>query len=290
MDTSVRSSPILVGLCLGAQTSPLTSRASRRIHHEVDMTLFEYLAVAFGLLYSLAALRILGGLPDGMVPHRRYVLHLVQMLSMLVLVATSFWTFWSLRDVEWTFRGFSLALLVPGLLFYCAAALVPENPGTVASWRDHYFAVHRRYFGGLALWGIAAGASATVNLGMEFNHPARIGHAAAVVLGLTGAVSANPRLHAVIATFVVILLARTAWSGFECSRLAGSSVKLARLTISSSFADPGWAGRAGSRRSRIHSSRRISVAGASCRQDNRRSTGRRPSASALPSPLHTVDR
>jgi hypothetical protein len=169
------------------------------------MTLFEYLAIAFGLLYSVAGLRVLGGLPDAL-GQRRYSLHLALTFDMLVLIAISFWTFWSLRDVEWTFPGFSLALLVPGLLYYCAAVLVPENPEDVLSWRDHYFAVHRRWYGGFGLWGVAAAVSASVNLGMPLNHPARGVHVTALFLGVVGALFSNRRLHALLVTLIAMLL------------------------------------------------------------------------------------
>ena len=167
------------------------------------MTLFEYLAIAFGLLYSVAALRVLGGLPAAMARHRRYSLHLVLTFVQLMLIAISFWTFWSLRNVTWTFRGFLLALLIPGLLYYCAAVLVPENPEQVASWRDHYYRVRRRWYGGFGLWGLAAAASATVNLGMPLDHPARAVHVISVALGLAGSLSSNPRVH----TGIVVALA-----------------------------------------------------------------------------------
>jgi hypothetical protein len=170
------------------------------------MTLFEYLAIAFGLLYSVAALRILGGLPVALARSRRYFLHVLLTFVFLLLTATSFWTFWSLRNVEWTFQGFLLALLVPGLIYYCAAVLVPENPEEVVSWQDHYFAVHRRLYGGLALWGVAAAVSATVNLGMSFHHPARSVHITTLVLGTIGSASSNRRVHTSIVTLLVVLM------------------------------------------------------------------------------------
>ena len=176
------------------------------------MTLFEYLAIAFGLLYSLAALRVLGGLPVALARGRRYPLHVILTFVHLILIAISFWTFWSLRDVAWTFRGFFLALLVPGLLYYCAAVLIPENPEAVTSWRDHYYRVHRRWFCGFALWGVAAAVSATVNLGMSLDHPARGVHVVSVVLGLSGSLSAKPRVHAVIVLALAILLTAAALS------------------------------------------------------------------------------
>jgi hypothetical protein len=187
----------------------------------VHMTLFEYLAIAFGLLYSVAALRVLGGLPAALGPERRYALHLGLTFILLGLIAISFWTFFSLRDVAWTFRGFSTALLVPGLLYYCAAVLVPENPEDVSSWREHYFAVRRRMYGGLTLWGVGAALSATVNLGMPFLHPARFVQATGVTLGLTGLLISKPRAHAVLITLMAVLLIGAALSpGLDADWLA----------------------------------------------------------------------
>lgn len=176
------------------------------------VTLFEYLAIAFGLLYSVAALRVLGGLPVAIDKSRRYSLHLSLIFVLLLLIATSFWTFWSLRDVAWTFQGFLLALLVPGLLYYCAAVLVPENPEEVLSWRDYYFRAHRRWYTGLGVWGLGAAVSATVNLGMPLHHPARAVHVTSIVVGIVGSVSSNPRVHAAIVTVVTTLMILAALS------------------------------------------------------------------------------
>ena len=193
----------------------------RTNHQRGSMTLFEYLAIAFSLLYSVAALRILGGLPAAMSPRRRSALHLGLTLILLYVVAISFWTFWSLRDVGWTFVGFLLALAVPGVLFYCAAVLIPENPETVASWRDHYFSVHRRMYGGLALWGVAAALSATVNLGMGLAHPARFVHAITIAVGGVGATSSRARVHAGLIGFMSLLLVGSVLAQLRPGWLAG---------------------------------------------------------------------
>jgi hypothetical protein len=170
------------------------------------MTLFEYLAIAFSLVYSLAALRLLGGLPAALAPGRRSFVHVTVTLFMLGLVAISFWTFWSLRDVDWTYVGFMVALLVPGTLYYSAAVLIPENPEAVGSWGEYYFAVHRRLYLGFLSWALAAAASATVNLGMGPLHPARGVHALVVVIGVLGAARSNERLHRLLAILLALLL------------------------------------------------------------------------------------
>jgi hypothetical protein len=184
------------------------------------MTLFEYLAIAFSLVYSLAALRLLGGLPSALEPGRRSPLHLVLSLTLLYLVTISFWVFWSLRDVAWTFGGFLLALMIPGTLYYCAAVLIPENPEDVDSWDTHYFAVHRRCFGGLALWAAAAALSASVNLGMGLAHPARLAQGAALTIGLVGASSSTRRVHMALAVVLAILTVVSAGGQLSPSWLA----------------------------------------------------------------------
>jgi hypothetical protein len=65
--------------------------------------------------------------------------------------------------------------------------------------------VRRRWFGGFAAWGVAAAASASVNLGMPLNHPARAVHVTALTLGIVGAVSARPRLHTVIVALLCLI-------------------------------------------------------------------------------------
>lgn len=171
------------------------------------MTLFEYLAIAYGLLFSVAALRILGGLPYAVEKSRRYWVHVAITLVLLLAVIGAFWTLWSLRDIRWTFSRFLLVLMIPGVLYYLAALAIPENPEQVESWFDHYYTVQRRFFTGFALWGVVAAVNASVNLSLPLTHPSRAIHVTAVVFGITGAASSNPRVHAGI-----VAVAYTAWA------------------------------------------------------------------------------
>lgn len=169
------------------------------------MTQFEYLAIAFSLLYSLAALRLIGGLPFAISPGSRSVWHLILTGTTLFLVAVSFWVFYSLHEVEWTFLGFLVALLIPATLYYCAAIAMPSEAEAVPSWSDYYLAMRRRWFMGLALWGLSAAASATVNLGMGLTHPARGVQATAVAIGLIGSSTDHERVHRAFAVLFVLL-------------------------------------------------------------------------------------
>jgi len=57
------------------------------------VTPFEYLAIALGLVFTIAAMRLIGGLPHALDPARRYWVHLTLVLMMLFGVAASLWTF-----------------------------------------------------------------------------------------------------------------------------------------------------------------------------------------------------
>ena len=163
------------------------------------MTLFEYLAIAFSLVFSFAAVRLVGGLPSALAPGRRYWVHAAFVFHELLRVAAGFWAFWSFRDVAWTFPKYLLALVGPGVVYFLAAALVPEEPAAVESWRELYFGVRRRYFLAMVAWALIVAASTTILVQMPWNHPFRRLQLAFLVFGAVGAASESPRVHAGLA-------------------------------------------------------------------------------------------
>jgi hypothetical protein len=171
------------------------------------MTPFEYLATGSSLLYSVAALRVLGGIPSALDPARRYSLHVALTFVLLALVLIDFWVFWSFRDVEWTFLGFVFALLNIFMLYYCAAALIPENPETVKSWREHYFTMRRRTYGGLAAYGLAFFVNVSVNLGLALQHRSRAVQLTFFAVGVAGMASARPRVHGLLVLILALMMA-----------------------------------------------------------------------------------
>ena len=62
------------------------------------MTLFEYLAIAFSLVFSFSAMRLVAGLPYAAQANRRYWVHLVFVSAHLLLTAVGFWNLWNFRD------------------------------------------------------------------------------------------------------------------------------------------------------------------------------------------------
>lgn len=168
------------------------------------MSLFEYLAIAFGLLFALAAMRLVGGLPAAIEPTRRYWVHLTMVVSLLLAITVSFWTFWSLNQVDWRFHNFLIALAIPGFMYFMVATLIPEDPAEIQSWSAYYYRVRVKFFIGMTGWGIATVLSSTINLELSFVHPIRIFQAIVLIVGVTGAVSTNRAVHGVL---VLVMLA-----------------------------------------------------------------------------------
>jgi hypothetical protein len=169
------------------------------------MTLFEYLAIAFSLLFTLAAMRIVGGIPYAVVASSRYWLHLLLIANVLYFVIALFWNFWSFRDIEWTQYSFLLALAIPSLIYAIAVMVIPENPSSVTSWRNHYFNVRTRVYSTLVIWGITAAIVNMIVLGQSWGHPSRFFQASFIMLYGVLAISERPRVHAVILPIVIAI-------------------------------------------------------------------------------------
>ena len=167
------------------------------------MTLFEYLAIAFSLVFSFTAMRLLAGLPSAAQPGRRYWVHLTFTCTHLALTIAVFWSFWSFRDATWSLPRFVLVLANPGLIYFNACALIPENASSVDSWRDYYFSVRRRFFVVAICWAAVAAGSTTVLLELPLFHPQRAGEAAVLLVGFVGAMSASERVHSGLALCII---------------------------------------------------------------------------------------
>jgi len=125
------------------------------------VSLFEYVAIAFSLIFSFSVMRLVGGISHALAPDRRYWVHAVNVGFQLLATAVSFWMMWSFRDVDWTLQGFLLVLAGPALYYFNATLLVPEVPASIESWRVHYFAVCRRYWAAICLYAVILATTTT---------------------------------------------------------------------------------------------------------------------------------
>jgi hypothetical protein len=178
------------------------------------MTLFEYLSVAFSIVLSLAAVRLLSGISVSFVPERRYWPHATWVVFVLLASAMIWWNFWSFKDVQWNFIRFFLTLVVPALIYLQAAALVPENPDNVLSWRKHFFAARKRFFVALAALFLLTAVDSWLLLDLPILHPVRIIQALGLGLALSGAWSTHKGWHQVLPVIFLALLSIAALALF----------------------------------------------------------------------------
>jgi hypothetical protein len=167
------------------------------------MSTFEYVAIAFSLVFSFAAMRIIAGLPTAIQSDRRYWVHLTFTLFHLFVIAVSFWSFLSLRDASWTLPKFLLTLASPALLFFMACTLIPDDPFTVASWSDYYYSIRKRFWIACMLFLLTGATIATVMLDAPWDHPGRVAHGLGFAVATTGAVSESERVHSALAAVVL---------------------------------------------------------------------------------------
>jgi len=166
--------------------------------------LFHYLAIAFGLLYTGAALRLINTLPHALSKAGRDWLYVGYLCTTLVAVALNFWDFGSLRSIEWTLPRFMTALARPGAIFFVAAALAPDAPSEVSSWRDHFLSSKSRYFAGMMIVGCLSAAQDRFLL----DDVPELSHVLAVLVGMVGMLASRERvLFATLAVFSLYVVA-----------------------------------------------------------------------------------
>ncbi len=164
------------------------------------MSIFEFVLTGLTLVLALVITRILGGLRWVIAPGRAYWVHAVMVLQLLLLTSLIWWGLWYAKDTQWTYLSFAYNLLIgPGILYFSATLLVPDNPRRVRSWREHYYRVHRLFFGAFALLVVIIFFGSLFYTGTPLLHFTRIIQFGVLVLCLVGAVSRSHRVHGAIA-------------------------------------------------------------------------------------------
>ena len=169
------------------------------------MTTFEYLAIAYSLLFSAIALRLVGGLSHVFHRERRYGVHAAFVVMVLFATVQNFWVLLSYQDVEWTFVRFIGLLAVPGTLYFIASILVPDNPSSIESWREYYFEKRIGFYSGIIGWMLMAFVNTTFTLGMPLASPARLVQLGVLVVGVCGLSSAHPLVHQALAGLMFVM-------------------------------------------------------------------------------------
>jgi hypothetical protein len=171
------------------------------------VTLFEFLTVALSIVLALSAGQLLTNVREVFDPRRRYWVHAVWVMHLLIQHVLVWWSFWAYRDVEsWNLATFAVALLPPGLLFVCTSTLVPSYSSTVASWESHFFEVRRWFFAARSLFVISAGFRTWLLLDRPvFESPTPVS-GPILLLCIAGFLSPNRRLHGALSIVLLALI------------------------------------------------------------------------------------
>jgi hypothetical protein len=187
----------------------------------IHMTLFEYLAIAYSLVLSFAAMRLLEGLPHAARSGRRYWPHLLLVVFSLLTCVTTFWVYWSFRSTSWDYFRFWLALANPGLNYFIACTLVPRNADSIQSWHQYFASVRRRYFVAFASWALVIAGMNSFLLSMPLGHPSRLGQLTYFSIATVGAFTSNEKVVSGIAPLLLLLWLVSALFLLQPGALAG---------------------------------------------------------------------
>jgi len=169
------------------------------------MSIFEFVLTGLTLVLALVVTRLLGGLRWVFDPQRRYWIHGLLVLLMLVLTSLIWWGLWYARDVQWTYLSFAYNLLIgPSILYFTTSLLVPDNPRRVRSWRDHYYRIHRPFFGAFATLVIIMFLGSIFYTGTPLWHFTRIIQGVTLATCIAGFLSNRHQVHATIASILSI--------------------------------------------------------------------------------------
>lgn len=171
------------------------------------MTIFEYIAVANSLILTLSVVRLIDALPSTFASNRRYWTHAAFVVSAILSCAHYWWASWRFARISsWSQIDFLLFLTPPAILYAVARTLSSPDPNAIASFRDHFFNVRRRFYVLSAAYQFTLGLSGWLTLGIPLAHPFRLSQLGLLLLTLSGLFAANPRYHGFLAAIFLVSL------------------------------------------------------------------------------------
>jgi hypothetical protein len=171
------------------------------------MSHFEYVAVAFSLVFALILARLLESLPDVFSRERRYWIHSLWVIHLIFSVLGVWWALWGFRDADWTPVLFLEVMSFPMIFYMRAVFLLQDHDQSRQPWETLFYANRTRFFGASTLAAVAALLfDLSISDGTEVSRLIRlVGFASVLLLNILGLVSNKPRTHSalVIVNFVI---------------------------------------------------------------------------------------
>ncbi|MEM9173395.1 MAG: hypothetical protein AAGA84_11905 [Pseudomonadota bacterium] len=136
------------------------------------MSHFEYVAVMMSIIMGLGIIRLLSSL-DSVFSKDRYWPHALWVFSLFWLHVQNWWGLWELRQVTFNVLIYSVLICYASVLYLSAVALTNRS-GDDVSWKTHFYAQRRWFFGALFLVVLIGTLMTRFLLGASLLHPYRL--------------------------------------------------------------------------------------------------------------------
>ena len=141
----------------------------------MNLELFNYVSVAVSIILAISATHLLSALRDVIAPQRRDWLVVCWYAYLAYLHLLMWWSLFATHNVSrWNLGSFSIVMAYPAFLYLTVYTLLPESPGAVLSWKEHFQKIRRWFYLFYGLFIAASGAREIFLLGQP-------------LFGLTGA-------------------------------------------------------------------------------------------------------
>ncbi len=161
---------------------------------------------------SFATARLVTALPQIFDKPRRYWVHSTWAAATVANVVLSWWSLFGYREVAWTMFRFLLFVAPAVGILFIAAAVAPDEPSEISSWREHYYRVHRQLVGATLFFWVAVAVANEILLAPS-GPVAIVTIAFAVVILAPALVTKNARVQGGVAivylVWVLAVIART---------------------------------------------------------------------------------
>jgi uncharacterized membrane protein len=171
------------------------------------MSHFEYVAVAFSLVFALILARLLESLPSVFAKERRYWVHSLWVVHLIFSVLGVWWALWAFRDAKWTPILFLEVMFFPMILYMRTVFLLQDRNHSRGSWESLFYKNRNRFFASSALAPVAALLfDLSISESTDGSRWLRVaGFGFVLSLNILGLISSDPRVHAAIVLVVFVL-------------------------------------------------------------------------------------
>jgi hypothetical protein len=169
------------------------------------MAPFDFVCAFYSVVLGVAVAQLmtdLGRLIEHRDHVRRYWVHTLWIVTVLIASLGNWWSMWSVRGLKtWTFYSFALVVAFAAAIYLATVLLFPRIPETtqIVDLRKHFYKNRRIFFSATAgFWSLGITCNATFFslsvLDLWIIVPGLL-----VLLSIVAAITANPRYHGAFA-------------------------------------------------------------------------------------------